>query len=330
MKGHIASLICRWMNASLPGKAAFLTGYLAIIVGACLTFLVQSSSVFTSTLTPLVGMGIVKVDTMYPLTLGSNIGTSFTSLLAALTAEPDSIRKAIQISLCHLFFNISGILLFYPVPLMRRVPIRMAKWMGNTTAQYRWFAAAYLLLVFFIIPAIVFALSMAGWYVLLVVCLPFIIIAIIVVIVNIMQKKCSSKLPEKFQTWDWLPLPLRSLEPYDDIIQSCCFQHECCQTHCKACTEKENKSVAEYENDILYIVPDEWTTVSDINYLTPLEMVDILEAGTPERVINIDSSSQGVSSGSVSVADTTLQSSSSRRSHSQEFNNPAFYNPTEI
>ena len=52
----------------------WLTGYLAMVVGAILTVLVQSSSVFTSTLTPLAGAGLVSLERAYPLTLGSNIG----------------------------------------------------------------------------------------------------------------------------------------------------------------------------------------------------------------------------------------------------------------
>ena len=53
-----------------------MTGYLVMIVGAFLTIIVQSSSVFTSTLTPLAGAGLVSLDRAYPLTLGSNIGTT--------------------------------------------------------------------------------------------------------------------------------------------------------------------------------------------------------------------------------------------------------------
>ncbi|ELU00535.1 hypothetical protein CAPTEDRAFT_50456, partial [Capitella teleta] len=59
----------------------------------------------------------------------------------------------------HLLFNISGILLFYPVPCMR-VPIKLARIMGNTTAEYRWFAIFYLIVMFFCVPGCVFALSM--------------------------------------------------------------------------------------------------------------------------------------------------------------------------
>ena len=45
-----------------------------ILIGAIVTFLVQSSSVFTATITPLVGSGVLTLERAYPLTLGSNIG----------------------------------------------------------------------------------------------------------------------------------------------------------------------------------------------------------------------------------------------------------------
>lgn len=74
-----------------------------------MTILVQSSSIFTSTLTPLVGLGIITVERVYPFTLGSNIGTTVTGILAALTATSQKeLRNSIQIALCHTFFNIIG------------------------------------------------------------------------------------------------------------------------------------------------------------------------------------------------------------------------------
>ena len=70
-----------------------------------------------------------------------------------------------QVALSHLFFNISGILLWYPVPFMRRIPISLAKKMGDTVAKYRWFALVYLVLVYLLFPVSVFGLSLAGWQV---------------------------------------------------------------------------------------------------------------------------------------------------------------------
>lgn len=53
--GKMAMIIKKTINADIP-YVPWLTGYIAILVGAVMTFLVQSSSIFTSTLTPLIGM----------------------------------------------------------------------------------------------------------------------------------------------------------------------------------------------------------------------------------------------------------------------------------
>ena len=56
---------------------------------------------------------------MYPLTLGSNIGTTTTAMMAAMAADHGMLKASVQIALVHLFFNLHGIILFYPVPCMR-------------------------------------------------------------------------------------------------------------------------------------------------------------------------------------------------------------------
>jgi len=74
-----------------------------------LTILVQSSSIFTSTLTPLVGLGVITIERVYPFTIGSNIGTTVTGIMAALTAKNgQELRNSLQVALCHTFFNIIG------------------------------------------------------------------------------------------------------------------------------------------------------------------------------------------------------------------------------
>ncbi|XP_061045974.1 sodium-dependent phosphate transport protein 2A isoform X3 [Eubalaena glacialis] len=108
------------------------------------------------------GLGVISLERAYPLTLGANIGTTTTAILAALASPREKLSSAFQIALCHFFFNISGILLWYPVPCTR-LPIRMAKALGKRTAKYRWFAVLYLLLCFLLLPSLVFGISMAGW-----------------------------------------------------------------------------------------------------------------------------------------------------------------------
>merc|ERR1712136_719255 len=148
---------------------------------------------------------MIDIERMYPLTLGSNIGTTTTAILAALASDSDVLYLTLQVALAHFFFNMSGILLYYPVPFTR-FPIAGSKFLGNTTAQYRWFAVLYLLTVFFIITAV--GLTIGG--------------------VNTMQKKCPQYLPKFMRTWEFLPLPLRSLAPYDKFFTKyllcCCSQ----------------------------------------------------------------------------------------------------------
>jgi len=211
LEGSVARLIKKFVNADIK-YAPWLTGYLALLLGAGLTFVVQSSSVFTSTLTPLVGVGLIEVDRMYPLVLGSNIGTTSTALLAAFAAHK---KDALQIALCHFFFNISGILLYYPLPFMR-FPLPLCKLLGRTTARYRWFAIFYLIFMFCVLPAAVLGLSLAGTLTLAIVGIPLLVVLIGAVVINVMQAKCPKILPVFMRTWDWLPFEwMHSLDPMD-------------------------------------------------------------------------------------------------------------------
>ncbi len=123
--------------------------YAAILVGAGATVLVQSSSITTSVLTPLVGLDIIKLEQMYPLTLGANLGTTVTSLMASMVSDnPD----AVQIALCHLLFNVFGLIIWFPIPFMRRIPLSMARTLGRYTRSMKWFPVVYLVTAFGIIP----------------------------------------------------------------------------------------------------------------------------------------------------------------------------------
>ncbi len=79
-RGQIAVVIKKTMNKEYKFPISVLVNYAAILIGCGLTILVQSSSIFTSALTPLAGVGVISLERMYPLTLGSNIGTTTTGL----------------------------------------------------------------------------------------------------------------------------------------------------------------------------------------------------------------------------------------------------------
>ncbi|KFQ47361.1 Sodium-dependent phosphate transport protein 2A, partial [Nestor notabilis] len=158
------------------------------------------------------GLGVISIERAYPLTLGSNIGTTTTAILAALARPGPMGMPLLQIALCHFFFNISGILLWYPLPFTR-LPIRMAKALGERTAKYRWFAVLYLIICFLLLPSLIFGISMAGWRALVGVGTPFLGLLFFVGLVNALQAHSPGRLPKWLQTWDFLPAWMHSLQP---------------------------------------------------------------------------------------------------------------------
>lgn len=124
----------------------------AMVFGVILTIMVQSSSITTSLVIPLVGAGILTLEKVFPYTLGANIGTTVTALLAAFsTGNP----AACTVAFAHLFFNLSGIVLVYPIRYIRNIPLRMARALAELTSKARGLAILYLVLVFYIIPGLI-------------------------------------------------------------------------------------------------------------------------------------------------------------------------------
>lgn len=112
-------------------EVLFRNDFISFNFGFIVTALVQSSSVTTSLIIPLVGAGVLTVHKIFPYTLGANIGTTLTAMLAAFcTANPIAVTTAF----CHLVFNILGILIFYPLKV---IPIKLAIWFANITAKSR-------------------------------------------------------------------------------------------------------------------------------------------------------------------------------------------------
>lgn len=226
LRGRIAQAVRTVINADFPFPFGWLSGYLAILVGAGMTFVLQSSSVFTAAIVPLMGVGVISLERAYPLLLGSNIGTTTTALLAALASPPKMLSSALQVAFIHFFFNVAGILLWYVVPVLR-LPIPLAKHFGDLTARYRWVAVAYLLLSFLLLPLATFGLSLAGPAVLAGVAGPVAALLLLVALINVLQRRRPAWLPRALRSWAWLPRWLRSLEPWDRLVGRCC--------PCRAC-----------------------------------------------------------------------------------------------
>jgi len=160
------SLFClvKLLHALMIGKAKVMilratsmNDYLAMGVGGILTFVVQSSSVVTSALTPLCGLGLITVEKMLPVTLGANIGTTFTALLAALA---ELKHDGLQIAFCHLTFNIFGILVWFPIPAMRGVVVGAAKLLGFYASYWRMVPLLYIFIMFLVVPGVALGISL--------------------------------------------------------------------------------------------------------------------------------------------------------------------------
>lgn len=141
MSGRIESAI----NGIL-GKGA---GIGALSVGLLLTIAVQSSSITTSILVPLVAAGVLTLQNAFPVTLGANIGTTITALLASLAADSSD---ALVIAMAHVAFNVIGILIIYPWPPLRGIPLRLAEATGRTATRHKSLVAVYVIGLFIIVP----------------------------------------------------------------------------------------------------------------------------------------------------------------------------------
>ncbi|MDE0927750.1 MAG: Na/Pi symporter [Acidimicrobiales bacterium] len=125
------------------------SGVVAMALGLIITVAVQSSSITTAVMVPLAASGVLTLGNIYPVTLGANVGTTVTALLAALaTGSP----AAVTVAVVHTLFNISGIVVFYPLPALRRIPLRLAESLAALATERRAVAVAYTLIMFVVIP----------------------------------------------------------------------------------------------------------------------------------------------------------------------------------
>ena len=122
-----------------------------IFMGMIFTAFIQSSSVSISILVPLLAAGIIKLEDAFPLTLGANVGTTITAMLASLSGETSA---GMTIAVVHLLFNIVGILVIYPFKPMRNIPLFLARKMGQLSGRSKLYPLAFLLGIYFIIPGL--------------------------------------------------------------------------------------------------------------------------------------------------------------------------------
>ena len=144
MRAVMAGPAERWLNRILGG-----VGVVGIVVGALLTVAVQSSSITTALLIPMLAAGVLSLRAAYPVTLGANIGTTITALLAALAVD---LATGLEIALVHLLFNLAGILLLYGLPFLRDLPVTIALRIADLAVAHRSQLIAYVLVLFYLAP----------------------------------------------------------------------------------------------------------------------------------------------------------------------------------
>lgn len=130
-----------------------------IASGSVITVLVQSSSTTTALIVPLAGSGVFSLKQVYPFTLGTNIGTCVTALLAATAITGPTAEVAMQIALVHLLFNLLGILIIYALPFLRGVPPMIAEGLATLAQRSKLYVAAYIAGVFFALPLLLIGAS---------------------------------------------------------------------------------------------------------------------------------------------------------------------------
>ncbi len=142
---------------NLFDRTVFRTPLLSLMFGLILTMIVQSSSITTSVAVPLVGAGILTIKQVFPFTMGANIGTTMTAVIAALAAM--SINEggakdmvALRVAFHHVMFNVVGVAMLW---FLRGIPIWIATKFAELATWNRLFPLIYIIVTFYVIPFLV-------------------------------------------------------------------------------------------------------------------------------------------------------------------------------
>jgi sodium-dependent phosphate cotransporter len=130
----------------------FKTAGRAFLVGLFLTAMVQSSSITTSLAVPMAGAGVLTLVQIFPYTLGANVGTTVTAILAALVTGN---LAAIVVAFSHLLFNFSGIIVLWP---LRVVPISLSEKFAGIATRKKIIPVLYIITAFFLLPILLISI----------------------------------------------------------------------------------------------------------------------------------------------------------------------------
>ena len=154
-------LIVRALHSTLLSKAERMvgmalggSGVVAILIGCVVTAMVQSSSITTSLLVPMAGVGLITLRQAFPVTIGANLGTTVTALMASLAVTGPNAQAGVEIALTHLGFNLAATLLIYPWVPVRGFVLEGVTRFAELATRSKLLAIAYLLILFYGLPAV--------------------------------------------------------------------------------------------------------------------------------------------------------------------------------
>ena len=150
--GKLLKLLLVGRARSVLTRAAGGNHYAAIGTGLGVTFITQSSTITASVLVPFAGAGLLTTKQLYPVTVGANIGTTFTALFAAFTLDGPLALLGLQAAFVHLIYNLASLLLIYVVPVLRPIPLFLSEWLARVAADRKWVIAVYLIGFFIVLP----------------------------------------------------------------------------------------------------------------------------------------------------------------------------------
>jgi sodium-dependent phosphate cotransporter len=148
-------MLSKLLYISLVGKrqeqfqnAVFKNPFRSFGWGLAMTAVVQSSSLTTSLIVPLVATGKVQLGKTFHFIMGANIGTTITAILAALFRS----EAAMSLAIAHFLFNVIVSIVYSSLPFVGKMPIYCAEKLGFLMARYRISAFIYITMAFFAIP----------------------------------------------------------------------------------------------------------------------------------------------------------------------------------
>lgn len=136
-------------------KYLFGSWWRAMLFGLVITVAVQSSSITTSVIVPLIALGVVLAIATLPYFLGANIGTSTTALIAAMSLASDGDPEGVAsltVAWVHMVFEFYAIATLFTIKYTRQLPVWLAEKSAGFVTAGRVAAIGYIAAVFYLIP----------------------------------------------------------------------------------------------------------------------------------------------------------------------------------